>query len=188
MSEADLSPVLASDADRQRTSDLLGAAYVDGRLGLDEFHSRNDAVWDARTQADLARLIADLGDAGTHLPMPISDVPAPPVHHYILLSHRQVGDDWVVPAKMSSLICLGDDRVDMSQATFASQHVRYSLGVVLGSVRLVVPDGVTVIDHTAPILGSVHSHGLAPAKPGAPVIELTGFVCLGSVHIQGQGD
>jgi uncharacterized membrane protein len=52
--------IRASDADRDRVAEILGAAYADGRLSKDEYDDRLAAGFSARTYADLDRLVADL--------------------------------------------------------------------------------------------------------------------------------
>lgn len=50
----------ASDADRQRVVADLERHTAAGRLSLDEFTSRVDAVLAARTHGDLGELVSDL--------------------------------------------------------------------------------------------------------------------------------
>lgn len=50
-----------SDADRDEALARLGEHFAAGRLDKDEFDERSDAVWTARTGADLAPIFADLG-------------------------------------------------------------------------------------------------------------------------------
>ncbi|HEX2895920.1 MAG TPA: DUF1707 domain-containing protein [Marmoricola sp.] len=52
-----------SDADRDRAIDRLSEHYAAGRLDKDEFDERSDAVWTAKTDADLAPIFADLEPA-----------------------------------------------------------------------------------------------------------------------------
>jgi len=49
-----------SDADRDEAIDRLSEHYAAGRLDKDEFDERSDAVWTAKTGADLAPVFADL--------------------------------------------------------------------------------------------------------------------------------
>jgi hypothetical protein len=62
--------MLAATADRERTMDVLKAAYGEGRLTKEEFDSRSARVLAARTYADLAAIVADLpaGPAGPVMP------------------------------------------------------------------------------------------------------------------------
>jgi hypothetical protein len=50
----------ASDADRERITGVLSAAFADGRLEREELDERMDAVASARTLGDLPPLVADL--------------------------------------------------------------------------------------------------------------------------------
>jgi len=50
-----------SDADRDDAIVRLSEHYAAGRLDKDEFDERSDAVWSARTGADLDPIFADLG-------------------------------------------------------------------------------------------------------------------------------
>jgi uncharacterized membrane protein len=58
----------ASTADRERAVDVLKAGYAEGRLSKDEYDSRADQAFAARTVGDLARVTADL--PGGHLAQP----------------------------------------------------------------------------------------------------------------------
>jgi hypothetical protein len=50
-----------SDADRDAAIARLSEHYAAGRLDKEEFDERSDAVWTAKTRADLAPIFADLG-------------------------------------------------------------------------------------------------------------------------------
>jgi Domain of unknown function (DUF4190)/DUF1707 SHOCT-like domain len=62
-----------ADVDRERTADVLRAAFVEGRLTQDELDARLGQAYAARIYADLAAQTADL--PGPHRPWP-----APPAH------------------------------------------------------------------------------------------------------------
>ncbi len=63
----------ASDADRDRYAAVLQDAYAEGRLDRAEYDERLEAVFAAKTYADLEPLIADL-PAGN---LPVVKPPAP---------------------------------------------------------------------------------------------------------------
>jgi hypothetical protein len=69
----------ASTADRERASDVLKAAFAEGRLTLEECEERAGLALAARTYDELAWLTADLpvGPLGTLLPQPPGYPPAP---------------------------------------------------------------------------------------------------------------
>ena len=49
-----------ADSDRERAMADLAGHYADGRLDHEEYDERLDAIWTARTRADLALLFSDL--------------------------------------------------------------------------------------------------------------------------------
>lgn len=59
MSESDPRLRIA-DSDRERAMADLAMHYADGRLDHEEYDERLDAIWTARTRADLAVLFSDL--------------------------------------------------------------------------------------------------------------------------------
>jgi hypothetical protein len=52
--------VRIADSDRERAMADLAMHYADGRLDHEEYDERLDAIWTARTRADLAVLFSDL--------------------------------------------------------------------------------------------------------------------------------
>jgi hypothetical protein len=50
----------ASDADRERTVQLLREHHAEGRLDMEEFHDRLNAAYAAKTMGDLDEILADL--------------------------------------------------------------------------------------------------------------------------------
>jgi hypothetical protein len=50
----------ASDADRDRTVNLLREHHAEGRLDMEEFHDRLNAAYAAKTMGDLDHVLADL--------------------------------------------------------------------------------------------------------------------------------
>jgi Domain of unknown function (DUF4190)/Domain of unknown function (DUF1707) len=82
------SGMLAAAADRERTMDVLKAAFTEGRLTQSEFEERSARVLAARTYGELHGLITDLpsgpGAPALHQPYPApypGYYPAPPGPH-----------------------------------------------------------------------------------------------------------
>ncbi len=77
--------MLASAADRERTLDVLKAAYGEGRLTKDEYETRAGRTMAARRYADLTAIVADLPAGPIGPPVPYQPgyyplVPAPPTN------------------------------------------------------------------------------------------------------------
>ncbi|MEU9042017.1 MULTISPECIES: DUF1707 and DUF4190 domain-containing protein [unclassified Kitasatospora] len=74
----------AGHADRDRTVDVLKAAFAEGRLSVEEYEQRHEAVVAAQTYGQLAALVADLPagpmvtPATVATPVPATFLPAPP--------------------------------------------------------------------------------------------------------------
>ncbi|WP_380278737.1 DUF1707 and DUF4190 domain-containing protein [Kitasatospora purpeofusca] len=69
------SAMRAATADRERTVDVLKAAFAEGRLSAAEYGDRFDAASTAQTYGQLARLVADLPSG----PMVAPQMMAPPM-------------------------------------------------------------------------------------------------------------
>jgi len=63
--------MLASDADREQVVEILTAAFVQGRLTIDELRLRAGLALASRTYAELAAMITDI-------PAPALTAPSPP--------------------------------------------------------------------------------------------------------------
>jgi hypothetical protein len=73
MSEASSGELRASDADRDRLIEFLREHYTQGRLDGEEFQERMEAVYRAKTMAELAPLTRDLPARDLNsLPVPAS--------------------------------------------------------------------------------------------------------------------
>ena len=68
-----------ADSDRERAMADLAMHYADGRLDHEEYDERLDAIWTARTRADLALLFNDLPRLQPAQPArPPARAPGPP--------------------------------------------------------------------------------------------------------------
>lgn len=63
----DTSRMRASHADRERTTDVLKAAFAEGRLTADEYNERVERVYKAQTYGELSGIVQDLPSG----PMPV---------------------------------------------------------------------------------------------------------------------
>lgn len=89
-----------ADADRERTADVLRAAFVEGRLTQDELDARLGQAYAARTYADLAALTADL--PGAHRPWPAPPAHLPPGYP---VAHRRPAAQATNGLAVASLVC-----------------------------------------------------------------------------------
>ncbi|GAA4095033.1 DUF1707 domain-containing protein [Actinomadura miaoliensis] len=145
------SPALrASDADRDRVTELLRAAVADGRLDPVEFVERLDAALAARTVDALTPLVADLiavpgGDA---LTTPFAGIPAEPIPELVTIKERHgtVRRDgrWTLPRRLELRTAWCDVMLDLTSAVRGAPELVIELRVTGGNVELVLAPGMVV--------------------------------------------
>lgn len=188
-SQPDPSVLRASDADRDRVADQLREALAEGRLTPDEHAERIDLVYNARTYAELAPILADLPAAPVARPVvgTAPDLPAP-AHPSSSIVAIFGGADrqgrWLVDPHVKVVTVFGGVNLDFSDAVLAQREVAINVSCVMGGVEIKVPPGIRVINSVSAIFGGVEAQADEPDDPNAPVIRLTGFVLMGGVDVQ----
>jgi len=129
----------ASDFERDRVVALLGEAAADGRLTPDEHSDRVERAYQARTLGELAVLTTDL---------------VGPTAQPIRLDGRRAvagmfGRDsrdgcWVVPESLPVIAIFGEVELDFREALLQSGRIIIYATIILGTIHLIVPDGVVV--------------------------------------------
>jgi hypothetical protein len=171
----------ASDADRDRVLAMLAEAAGDGRLSGQEHAERVERACTARTLGELAELTADLA-APSAQPVRLD---GGRVIYGVLGPARRDGR-WVVPESLTVTAMAGEVEVDFTQAILQASRVRMYATVVGGRLRIIVPDGVSVVVTGPTVLG--RKRGVpksAPrAAPGAAVIEVKSLVLAGELIVR----
>src|SRR5579872_2525212 len=169
----------ASDADRDRVLALLAEATSDGRLTPDEHAERVQRACAARTLGELADLTADLVVASAQ-PVRLDDVR---MITGVFGPARRDGR-WVVPENLTVTAMFGEVEVDVTEAILQARHVRLHAKVIGGRLRLVVPDGVSVVVTAPMVLGRRRGATPLPAGSDTPVIEVKGLVLGGEIIVR----
>src|SRR5579872_2911385 len=169
----------ASDADRDRVLALLAEATSDGRLTPDEHAERVQRACAARTLGELADLTADLVVASAQ-PVRLDDVR---MITGVFGPARRDGR-WVVPENLTVTAMFGEVEVDFTQAILQTSRVQLYATVFGGRLRLIVPDGVSVIVSGHMVLGRKRGGTPPPAGPDAPVIEVRALVLGGELAVR----
>jgi Domain of unknown function (DUF1707)/Cell wall-active antibiotics response 4TMS YvqF len=170
----------ASDADREAVVEVLREAVTHGRLTFDEFEERTAQAYAAKTFGELAPLTTDLptGAAGPALPS-INGRPLVAV-----LSTDSRTGRWLVPARFRVSAVLGTVELDFCEAVLSSREIVIDARVVLGSITLVVPDGLHVRVHGTSVLSSRSSRKRRSPAPEIATIDIHGAVVLGNVEVR----
>jgi hypothetical protein len=175
--------VRASDADRDRTVDVLASARAEGRLSLEEYSERSEAALVAPTLGDLASLTVDLPAAG---PAAAShgDVAAIPEEITAVLGNESRKGPWVVPPHLAVRSVLGDCHLEMQHAVIGQHVTTIDASVRFGTVTIFVPDGIDVRMTGRAVLGAKSSELRGEPQPGAPVIVVRCDVLCGAITVR----
>jgi class 3 adenylate cyclase len=199
------------DAERQAVLDQLRIHCGAGRLSLDEFSERADAVWRATTASQLAPLLADLpaprpdgapptpaapaapAAAAAAVPSPVGD-PAPVATGgrgrssvVAIMSGNHVKGRWEVAPKLSALAFWGGVHIDLRQAVIRSAVVEIDAVAIMGGVHIVVPEGIPVeVDGTVVMGGCSNRARSELALPGAPLLRVHAAGLWGGVHVRSK--
>jgi Domain of unknown function (DUF1707)/Cell wall-active antibiotics response 4TMS YvqF len=173
--------ILASDAEREASVELLRQAVVDGRLTLEEFSDRVGLAQIARTDRDLAVLGSDLPAAPTAAPLDAT------VRHLALCSRLVRSGPWEIPARSSYRCLFGTIELDLGQARLAGPEVEIEIFNLFGTVTLIVPEGVRVsVSGGGAFASQVIHPPQAPPVEGAPVLRIKSSGPGGTLYVRNQ--
>jgi len=174
----------ASDGDRDQVTELLHAAYADGRLTQDEHTDRVAAAIRATTFGDLTALTADLVPAPVARIAPLPDN-AQPERLTAVLSESKRRGVWVVQPVTHATAVLGEVVVDLTEATFAVPTVVIDCSVFAGQVTIRVPLGTNVSMLATAILAENSVKGIGTPDPSMPTVVVKGTAIVGEICVRG---
>jgi hypothetical protein len=184
----------ASDADRERIANVLREAAGDGRLTMAELDERLDAVYAAKTYAELEPITHDLPATGTGYVPTVSPGVAPDPARFggvgssagavaILGGFSRKGD-WVVPKTFNAFMFMGGGEIDMREARFEDREVSIHIVAMMGGCEIIVPEDATVRVTGVGILGAFEHSDAGPGSPDGPVITINGVAFMGGVDVK----
>jgi hypothetical protein len=174
------------DVERECAIDELRRQTGQGRLELDEFSDRVEAVLAARHQTDLDVVMVDL-PVNPASAVAGSGAVGNKTVFGVLSGSRQKGV-WRVPAKVTAFSFWGSVQLDFRNALLDSPEVRVDAVALMGSVDIVVPKGIPVeIDGGVLMGGLVDKRSKDAPIAGAPVIRVFASGIWGSVVIRSKG-
>jgi hypothetical protein len=184
----------ASDADRERVANVLREAAGDGRLTMDELDERLDAVYAAKTYAELEPITHDLPDAAAGSlpavpPAAIADpsrfgAAATSSGAFAILGGFSRKGDWVVPKEFTAFCFMGGGEIDMRDARFAEREVTIHIVAIMGGCEVIVPEDATVRVTGVGIMGAFDHSDAGSGASGGPVITINGVAIMGGVDVK----
>jgi hypothetical protein len=177
------------DSERREVDARLQQAHADGVLTLIEYEERSAQCWAARTRSELDALTRDLPDPSPPAAAPPAplDAPRPPA------GRRRA----VVGTALVGVALFGGTQVvtaDDASAVFGSRVVqlapgqdRVDVGVLFGSVEVVVPDDARVGTTGTIVFGSTDCDAACDGT-GTRVVTVEASGGFGSVDVLRQGE
>ena len=183
----------ASDADRDNAAAVVNNALAEGRLTPDEHADRLDAIFGAKTHAELVPLLDDL-PAPRGVRQELARPPsaeaelAPPRRRNLvaILSGFSRRGAWRPDPVMNVFTVLGGGELDFREAVLPSKEIVLRMTTVLGGLGIIVPPEMRVIDNTANILGGSDVTGKIEDEsgPDSPVLRIEGLCILGGIGVE----
>ena len=183
--------ILAGDAEREHSTQLLSRAVVEGRLTLEEFSDRVERAQAARTRDELATLTRDLPAApaaatpGVPAAATSTDLAAAQERHVAFCSRLVRSGPWELAARSEFRSIFGTITLDLSQARLAGPEVELQIYNLFGTVTIIVPESVDVSVRGGGMFASqvVQPH-TAPPVAGAPKLRIIARGPGGTLYVR----
>lgn len=171
-----------ADADRERAIDRLNDALVEGRITIEEFEERFDAVQAAAYDIDLR--------------LPMAGLPADELARAggrsadALVLRAGAGGlkrngAWTVPARLHVKSGLGSIELDFSETEIPHRVVQIELKLGAGSAQILLPaDATANVDGLVASAGAITSKVSSQAAKGVPHFVVCGRTRFGSVIVR----
>jgi hypothetical protein len=188
--------ILAGDAEREHSTQLLSQAVVEGRLTLEEFSDRVERAQASRTREELAALTRDLPTAPSTPAAPATPAaPGAPVssaeavptqeRHVAFCSRLVRSGPWELAARSEFRSIFGTITLDLSQARLAGPEVDLEIFNLFGTVTVLVPENVDVSLTGGGMFASqvIEPHTTRPV-PGAPKLRINARGPGGTLYVR----
>jgi uncharacterized protein DUF1707/cell wall-active antibiotic response 4TMS protein YvqF len=177
--------IRASDAEREHTVELLRRHSVDGRLTLEEFASRMERAYEARTREELEELARDLPETSAARPSPARRQKPPSRWIVSAMSGTEKRGRWRL-ARSTNVVCvMGGAELDLRNAELEDLDSTITVVAVMGGAEIIVPEGVDVdVSGFAFMGGKEFRPGKTAPPPGAPSIRIKAYAVMGGVEIR----
>ncbi|MBP2322740.1 hypothetical protein JOF56_003125 [Kibdelosporangium banguiense] len=185
-----------SNEDREKVAQILHNAMAEGRLEMAELEERLDAVYAAKTFADLEPVTRDLPLQAPHPVAPPFQAPVPapsarvvhgvtpgPSQSIAIMSGVERKGEWVVPAHHNVVAVMGGVDIDLRYARLTAQETTIQVFAFWGGVDIKVPDDIQVQVDGVGFMGAFEDKTIGVGAPGRPVVRITGFAMMGGVSV-----
>jgi hypothetical protein len=179
---------------RERTISMLSELFAADELDLDEFERRVGLAHTLSTVAEIEGVVKDLR------PVPPAAAPAPTPQTALVpigdvkrkstivavMSAAERKGTWQVAQHMRIVSVMGAADLDFREARLPPGVTEVTIIAVMGAAHIIVPPTLAVEIGGGAILGGFDHVDRAPVQPdpGAPLLRITGFACMGGVDVE----
>jgi Domain of unknown function (DUF1707)/Cell wall-active antibiotics response 4TMS YvqF len=187
---SDNSRLRASDADRDRAATVINIAMAEGRLTADEHSERLDALYAAKTHADIVPLLDDLpASSAVVTSAPAGEVVGPAGHTdrlIAILSGATRKGAWYASPAIDAFTLMGGVELDFREAVLPGREITVRAVCIMGGVLITVPPEMHVVSSVVAIMGGteVADDTAESLRPGAPVLRISGACIMGGVEVK----
>jgi len=197
---SELPEMRASDVEREQVAELLREAVAEGRINMDEFNTRLDTAYKARTHGELEPLVRDLPVPGTTTGIaPRSDTGEGGGRWAARIGRNRATSKWafafwggfgrkgtwtVGPNFFGGVFQAGG-QIDLRDAQFEQRDVVIRCFALMGGIHILVPPDMDVTVRGFSLMGGFGEDGEAvDVSPGSPRVIITGFAMMGGVGVE----
>jgi hypothetical protein len=177
----------ASDDDRERTAEQLRGAAAQGRITVDELEERLQAAYAARTQGDLAPIVADLPAAPERRVSRLAVRRGEGGARWlvsIMGGHDRTGH-WRIASRLTVINIMGGSDLDLHEAELADDEVIITVFSLMGGAEIRVPEGLNVeVSQFAFMGGNGVELGPSHPDPGGPVVRIRMLSIMGGSDVK----
>jgi hypothetical protein len=179
-------PLLASDAERDQSVELLRSAVVEGRLTLEEFTERVELAQAARTDVQLAALARDLPARAPSVGVTADDAGSSPTErHRAFCARISRSGPLSLPARGSYRSIFGTIDLDLRQARLSADVTELDVFNLFGTVTVIVPEGVEVsVDGGGLFASQVVDSPQVPPVRDAPKLRIHASGPGGTLYVR----
>ena len=150
---------------------------------LEEFSQRTETALTARTQAQLAPAMV-----GLDIALPVT-APKRSVTRWLIAvmgSSKQTGR-WRLGGRSTAVAVMGDCELDLRRAEIEGADVTIAAYAIMGTIKVIVPEGIAVELNSIAIMGDKrYKVADMPPLPGAPLVRVQAFACMGDVKVESR--
>jgi hypothetical protein len=192
LAPADPGDIRASDADRDRITDILRDALAEGRLNAEEHSERVDAAYKAKTVGELRPLVRDLPAAGEPAGQPQAaddphaydpqDPSATADNMVAIFSSSTRKGRWRVGPRINAFALFGNIEIHLTEALFAQRKTVINATSIFGNVEVRVPENISLRGNGTGVFGNFEVVTLESPDPDAPLVIVNGNAVFGNIE------